>query len=187
MSICNHISFNTLCPLCPGLIIHEGSSVYRIFKRWQAVNQQWKVLNYEKSKDLDDPVSSKCRVERTSTQNGTDNGQRASQHVRTILNHHCGYTILHILSQLRPNSLHRANQEVVMRVTTVWGWTIQTGILHVNLGAPSVWLGLINKILIRHNNTAITFWFNNFTDSPNEFRNSFPGKKDKYRSFIQVL
>ncbi|KAK7909620.1 hypothetical protein WMY93_014304 [Mugilogobius chulae] len=44
--------------VCIGLIIHEGSSVYRIFKRWQAVNQQWKVLNYEKSKDLGDPLSS---------------------------------------------------------------------------------------------------------------------------------
>lgn len=83
------------------------------------MNQQWKVLNYEKAKDLDDPISSKGRVERNSTHNVTDSGQRASQHVRTILNHHCGYTILHILSQLRPNNLHRANQEVVMRVTTV--------------------------------------------------------------------
>ncbi|XP_034054181.1 E3 ubiquitin-protein ligase MARCHF9-like [Gymnodraco acuticeps] len=101
--------------VCIGLIIHEGSSVYRIFKRWQAVNQQWKVLNYEKAKDLGDPISScKVRVERNS-----DGGQRASRHVRTILNHHCGYTILHILSQLRPNSLRRDNHEVVMRVTTV--------------------------------------------------------------------
>ncbi|XP_054473610.1 E3 ubiquitin-protein ligase MARCHF9-like [Anoplopoma fimbria] len=102
--------------VCIGLIIHEGSSVYRIFKRWQAVNQQWKVLNYEKAKDLGDPISSssKVRVERNS-----DSGRRASRHVRTILNHHCGYTILHILSQLRPNSLRRANHEVVMRVTTV--------------------------------------------------------------------
>ncbi|TKS71515.1 E3 ubiquitin-protein ligase MARCH9 [Collichthys lucidus] len=105
--------------VCIGLIIHEGSSVYRIFKRWQAVNQQWKVLNYEKAKDLGDPISSgsKGRVERDSTI--TDSRRRASRHVRTILNHHCGYTILHILSQLRPNNLHRANQEVVMRVTTV--------------------------------------------------------------------
>ncbi|XP_037620071.1 E3 ubiquitin-protein ligase MARCHF9-like [Sebastes umbrosus] len=102
--------------VCIGLIIHEGSSVYRIFKRWQAVNQQWKVLNYEKAKDLGDPISSssKGRGERNS-----DSGRRASRHVRTILNHHCGYTILHILSQLRPNSLRRANHEVVMRVTTV--------------------------------------------------------------------
>ncbi|KAF7240352.1 E3 ubiquitin-protein ligase MARCH9 [Varanus komodoensis] len=41
--------------VCIGLIIHEGSSVYRIFKRWQAVNQQWKVLNYDKAKDLGEP------------------------------------------------------------------------------------------------------------------------------------
>ncbi|XP_041639660.1 E3 ubiquitin-protein ligase MARCHF9-like [Cheilinus undulatus] len=106
--------------VCIGLIIHEGSSVYRIFKRWQAVNQKWKVLNYEKSKDLGDPVSSSgkgtARVERSSV---TDNEQRTSRHVRTILHHHCGYTILHILSQLRANNLHSANQEVVMRVTTV--------------------------------------------------------------------
>ncbi|XP_078103545.1 E3 ubiquitin-protein ligase MARCHF9-like [Sander vitreus] len=102
--------------VCIGLIIHEGSSVYRIFKRWQAVNQQWKVLNYEKAKDLGDPISSSIKscVERT-----LDSRRRASRPVRTILNHHCGYTILHILSQLRPNSLRRANHEVVMRVTTV--------------------------------------------------------------------
>lgn len=84
------------------------------------MNQQWKVLNYEKAKDLGDPISSsKGRVERNSTHAVTDSGQRASRHVRTILNHHCGYTILHILSQLRPHNLHHANQEVVMRVTTV--------------------------------------------------------------------
>ncbi|KAF7659764.1 hypothetical protein LDENG_00293330, partial [Lucifuga dentata] len=106
--------------VCIGLIIHEGSSVYRIFKRWQAVNQQWKVLNYEKAKDLGEPLGSSkgaARVERNSAQ--TDSRTRVSRHVRTILNHHCGYTILYILSQLRPNNLHSTNQEVVMRVTTV--------------------------------------------------------------------
>lgn len=36
------------------LIVHEGPSVFRIFHRWQAVNQQWKVLNYNKSMDSDD-------------------------------------------------------------------------------------------------------------------------------------
>lgn len=142
LSICNPVSCPrpppTLCPLCPGLIIHEGSSVYRIFKRWQAVNQQWKVLNYEKAKDLGDPVgsSSKGRVERNSAHTVTDSGRRASRHVRTILHHHCGYTILHILSQLRPNNLHRANQEVVMRVTTVWGWATQTKCSHAQGGEP---------------------------------------------------
>lgn len=47
---------------------------------------------------------------------------RQSRRLRTILNHHCGYTILHILSQLRPNDPRisaAANREVVMRVTTV--------------------------------------------------------------------
>ncbi|XP_076012989.1 E3 ubiquitin-protein ligase MARCHF9-like [Genypterus blacodes] len=107
--------------VCIGLIIHEGSSVYRIFKRWQAVNQQWKVLNYEKAKDLGDPISSSSkgagRVDRNSAQ--TNGAPRASRHLTTIINHHCGYTILHILSQLRPNNLRSNNHEMVMRVTTV--------------------------------------------------------------------
>ncbi|MEQ2310740.1 E3 ubiquitin-protein ligase marchf9 [Ameca splendens] len=113
--------------VCIGLIIHEGSSVYRIFKRWQAVNQQWKVLNYEKSKDLGDPVSSSSKTgARGSRSNphglASSSGGRQSRRLRTILNHHCGYTILHILSQLRPNDPRisaAANREVVMRVTTV--------------------------------------------------------------------
>ena len=28
--------------------------MFRIFNRWQAVNQQWKVLNYDKMKDTDE-------------------------------------------------------------------------------------------------------------------------------------
>ncbi|KAA8588226.1 E3 ubiquitin-protein ligase MARCH4 [Etheostoma spectabile] len=40
--------------VCIALIVHEGPSVFRIFHRWQAVNQQWKVLNYDKSLDSDD-------------------------------------------------------------------------------------------------------------------------------------
>ncbi|XP_043939406.1 E3 ubiquitin-protein ligase MARCHF9 [Protopterus annectens] len=113
--------------VCIGLIIHEGSSVYRIFKRWQAVNQQWKVLNYDKAKDLGEPVGGtlksggrNSRTNNHSTNN--DRGTRRTQRLRTILNHHCGYTILHILSHLRPNE-HRhssnSNREVIMRVTTV--------------------------------------------------------------------
>ena len=105
--------------------------MYRIFKRWQAVNQQWKVLNYEKSKDLGDPVSSGsktgARGSRSNPHGGLASGAasaggRQSRRLRTILNHHCGYTILHILSQLRPNDPRisaAANREVVMRVTTV--------------------------------------------------------------------
>ncbi|XP_049583354.1 membrane associated ring-CH-type finger 4b [Syngnathus scovelli] len=37
--------------VCIALIVHEGPAVFRIFHRWQAVNQQWKVLNYDKSMD----------------------------------------------------------------------------------------------------------------------------------------
>ncbi|XP_037344688.2 membrane associated ring-CH-type finger 4b [Pungitius pungitius] len=40
--------------VCIALIVHEGPSVFRIFHRWQAVNQQWKVLNYCKSMDSED-------------------------------------------------------------------------------------------------------------------------------------
>ncbi|KAG6926875.1 membrane associated ring-CH-type finger 9, partial [Chelydra serpentina] len=113
--------------VCIGLIIHEGSSVYRIFKRWQAVNQQWKVLNYDKAKDLGEPVGGGAakaggRNSRTNPSSGSARHPRRGQRVRTMLNHHCGYTILHILSQLRPNE-HRggasSGREVVMRVTTV--------------------------------------------------------------------
>ncbi|XP_063065666.1 E3 ubiquitin-protein ligase MARCHF9 [Engraulis encrasicolus] len=135
--------------VCIGLIIHEGSSVYRIFKRWQAVNQQWKVLNYEKAKDLGDPLSSSGKGGGTSgggargAGGGGGHGSSSTlgrhrrglsslgsrgarrwhrRRLRTILDHHCGYTILHIISQLRPSHPRlRAggNREVVMRVTTV--------------------------------------------------------------------
>ncbi|XP_052004037.1 E3 ubiquitin-protein ligase MARCHF4-like [Xyrauchen texanus] len=40
--------------VCIALIVHEGPSVFRIFHRWQAVNQQWKVLNYDKTIDRDE-------------------------------------------------------------------------------------------------------------------------------------
>lgn len=100
--------------------------MYRIFKRWQAVNQQWKVLNYEKSKDLGDPVTSGGKAGARGARGAPHrlaggSGGRPSRRLRTILNHHCGYTILHILSQLRPNDprIGAANREVVMRVTTV--------------------------------------------------------------------
>lgn len=120
-----------------GLIIHEGPSVYRIFKRWQAVNQQWKVLNYDKTKDLEDQKSGTRTNQRTSSQtnhssstggaasNSTpaDSMARGATHTTgTLSDHHCAYTILHILSHLRPHeqrSHSSTNRELVMRVTTV--------------------------------------------------------------------
>ncbi|KAK6483250.1 E3 ubiquitin-protein ligase MARCH4-like [Huso huso] len=58
--------------VCIGLIIHEGPSVFRIFKRWQAVNQQWKVLNYDKFTDSSDQkarASSRNLVQPTQSSN----------------------------------------------------------------------------------------------------------------------
>ncbi|TSK92941.1 E3 ubiquitin-protein ligase MARCH4 [Bagarius yarrelli] len=40
--------------VCIALIVHEGPSVFRIFNRWQAVNQKWKVLNYDKKRDSEE-------------------------------------------------------------------------------------------------------------------------------------
>nr|XP_056717515.1 E3 ubiquitin-protein ligase MARCHF4 [Euleptes europaea] len=123
--------------VCIGLIIHEGPSVYRIFKRWQAVNQQWKVLNYDKTKDLEDQKMGTRTNQRTSSQNNhssstdsaasnsaaADSAARAASHpTGTLSDHHCAYTILHILSHLRPHeqrSHSNSNRELVMRVTTV--------------------------------------------------------------------
>ncbi|MEQ2187337.1 hypothetical protein GOODEAATRI_003710, partial [Goodea atripinnis] len=60
--------------LSTALIVHEGPSVFRIFHRWQAVNQQWKVLNYDKSLDCDD--LKETAVDRTVSQpsQGYQNG-----------------------------------------------------------------------------------------------------------------
>ncbi|XP_061092717.1 E3 ubiquitin-protein ligase MARCHF4-like [Conger conger] len=46
--------------VCIALIFHEGPSVFRIFNRWQAVNQQWKVLNYDKVMDNEDQKPGAC-------------------------------------------------------------------------------------------------------------------------------
>uniref|UniRef100_A0A146ZP52 RING-type E3 ubiquitin transferase n=1 Tax=Fundulus heteroclitus TaxID=8078 RepID=A0A146ZP52_FUNHE len=64
--------------VCIALIVHEGPSVFRIFHRWQAVNQQWKVLNYDKSLDSDD--LKEAAVDRTLSQpgQGYQNGIGAS-------------------------------------------------------------------------------------------------------------
>ncbi|XP_040083851.1 E3 ubiquitin-protein ligase MARCHF4 [Oryx dammah] len=125
--------------VCIGLIIHEGPSVYRIFKRWQAVNQQWKVLNYDKAKDLEEQKTGGRTNPRTSSSTqanaptseeeaaGTpapeEGPARAASHPSGPLSdHHCAYTILHILSHLRPHEQRTpqgGSRELVMRVTTV--------------------------------------------------------------------
>ena len=113
--------------------------MYRIFKRWQAVNQQWKVLNYDKTKDLEDQKSGGRTNPRTSSstqanalsseEEAVDTpaleegpARAASQPSGPLSDHHCAYTILHILSHLRPHeqrSPQGGSRELVMRVTTV--------------------------------------------------------------------
>lgn len=140
----SHSYLPSLLSLCfllflPGLIIHEGPSVYRIFKRWQAVNQQWKVLNYDKTKDLEDQKSGGRTNLRTSSSTQAnipsteeeaasppareEGPTRAASHPSGPgSQHHCAYTILHILSHLRPHeqrSTQGGSRELVMRVTTV--------------------------------------------------------------------
>ncbi|XP_029461005.1 E3 ubiquitin-protein ligase MARCH4 [Rhinatrema bivittatum] len=120
--------------VCIGLIIHEGPSVYRIFKRWQAVNQQWKVLNYEKTKDVEDQKMGTSRTNQppsSQTNHSSSSAGDAANSVApadgngpaaSLSDHHCAYTILHILSHLRPHeqrSRSGTNRELVMRVTTV--------------------------------------------------------------------
>ncbi|XP_056901518.1 membrane associated ring-CH-type finger 4b [Takifugu flavidus] len=143
--------------VCIALIVHEGPSVFRIFHRWQAVNQQWKVLNYDKTLDSDDLKN--VAVDRTLSQPSpgyhTGIGVSASTsslmvaasaaagststsvavpadglepHVdqnssSTVPDHHCPYSILHILSHLRQPEARsqpsNSTRELVMRVTTV--------------------------------------------------------------------
>uniref|UniRef100_H3DGC1 RING-type E3 ubiquitin transferase n=1 Tax=Tetraodon nigroviridis TaxID=99883 RepID=H3DGC1_TETNG len=121
--------------VCIALIVHEGPSVFRIFHRWQAVNQQWKVLNYDKSLDSED--LKKAAVDRTLSQPGPGYhaGMGASASASSLMvvastaggststGPHCPYNILHILSHLRqPEARGQASsstRELVMRVTTV--------------------------------------------------------------------
>ncbi|KAM4608496.1 E3 ubiquitin-protein ligase MARCHF4-like [Polymixia lowei] len=117
--------------VCIALIIHEGPSVFRIFHRWQAVNQQWKVLNYDKSLDSEDLKDT--AVDRTLSQ-PTQAGVGVSTSTSSLMvvasstpgstattavtamgglgtydpnsgtgmpDQHCPYNILHLLSHLR--------------------------------------------------------------------------------------
>ncbi|XP_028992555.1 membrane associated ring-CH-type finger 4b [Betta splendens] len=117
--------------VCIALIVHEGPSVFRIFHRWQAVNQQWKVLNYDKSMDSEDLKD--AAADRTQAQpgQGFQTGLGASASTSSLMavastaagsasvaaatpaggpepngaaaapDQHCPYSILHLLSHLR--------------------------------------------------------------------------------------
>ncbi|XP_077386983.1 E3 ubiquitin-protein ligase MARCHF9-like [Festucalex cinctus] len=101
---------------CSGLVILQGPCLYRIIKRWHIMNQNWKVLNYEKRKDLSSSDSK--GGEESITVEVPDNGQEPRRRSRSCITLYVGNTILRILNRLRPNNL-TVNHEVVMRVTTV--------------------------------------------------------------------
>lgn len=120
----------TFCVL-PALIVHEGPSVFRIFHRWQAVNQKWKVLNYDKKRDSEDrktsesewtlsllqqqeqagaaisPSASSLMAAAATASPDTPNGTMSqnSMNNQAMTDHHCPYNFLHLLSHLRPLEL----------------------------------------------------------------------------------
>ncbi|XP_072365634.1 E3 ubiquitin-protein ligase MARCHF11-like isoform X3 [Scyliorhinus torazame] len=111
--------------VCIGLIVHEGAAIYRVFKRWRAVNLHWTVLNYDKAKDVEinsgNAGSSAiptfwASLNQFRTQRSVGSTRLMSE------GFHCSYTLLHLLTRFRPHDEEyddNSSAEVVMRVTTV--------------------------------------------------------------------
>lgn len=78
------------------------------------MNQKWKVLNFEKTKD----ASRKGAGGEENTAELPDNEQEPRRRSRSCITLYIGNTILSILNRLRSNN-PTINHEVVMRVTTV--------------------------------------------------------------------
>lgn len=130
--------------------------MFRIFHRWQAVNQQWKVLNYDKSQDSEDLKNAAANRTLSQPSPGYHAGIGVSASTSSLMvvasaagstttaaaaaadglgphvdpsasgavpDHHCPYSILHILSHLRQPEARsqpsNSTRELVMRVTTV--------------------------------------------------------------------
>uniref|UniRef100_A0A4W4H6G3 RING-type E3 ubiquitin transferase n=1 Tax=Electrophorus electricus TaxID=8005 RepID=A0A4W4H6G3_ELEEL len=119
--------------VCIALIVHEGPSVFRIFSRWQAVNQKWKVLNYDKKTDSEDLKASEEGEWTLSLQEGVGISPSASSLMAAaatpapgtpgtvtagpgvddplhnqasrpaVTDQHCPYSFLQLLSHLRPH------------------------------------------------------------------------------------
>lgn len=104
--------------------MHEGAAVYRVFKRWRAVNLHWDVLNYDKATDIEETSRGESSTSRTlwlpltalRTRNLVPSTQLTSPRLP------CGYVLLHLLHRMRPQEAPSADGpsgEVVMRVTSV--------------------------------------------------------------------
>nr|XP_049588648.1 E3 ubiquitin-protein ligase MARCHF9-like isoform X2 [Syngnathus scovelli] len=110
--------------VCIGLVIQEGPSVYRIIRHWHTMNKKWRVLNYDKTKDLTSSRKNGARDVQSHTAEVPHNGQEPR---RSCITFYVGNIILSIFNRLRRpnhnnhnNNNNRAdNHEVVMRVTPV--------------------------------------------------------------------
>lgn len=107
-----------------GLIVHEGASVYRVFKRWRAVNLHWDVLNYDKAMDIEESNRGESSAARTLWLPLTAFRNRSLVHPTQLTSprFQCGYVLLHLLNRVRPqedSSEDNCSGEVVMRVTSV--------------------------------------------------------------------
>lgn len=109
-----------------GLIVHEGAAVYRVFKRWRAVNLHWDVLNYDKATDIEESSRGESSTSRTLWLPLTALRNRNLVHPTQLTSprFQCGYVLLHLFNRMRPHedlSEDNHSGEVVMRVTSVWG------------------------------------------------------------------
>ncbi|XP_042551163.1 E3 ubiquitin-protein ligase MARCHF11 [Dipodomys spectabilis] len=110
--------------VCIGLIVHEGAAVYRVFKRWRAVNLHWDVLNYDKATDIEESSREESSTSRTLWLPLTALRNRNSVHPMQLTSprFQCGYVLLHLFNRMRPHedlSEDSSSGEVVMRVTSV--------------------------------------------------------------------
>ncbi|XP_075399102.1 E3 ubiquitin-protein ligase MARCHF11 [Tenrec ecaudatus] len=110
--------------VCIGLIVHEGAAVYRVFKRWRAVNLHWDVLNYDKATDIEESSRGETSTSRTLWLPLTALRNRNLVHPTQLTSprFQCGYVLLHLFNRMRPHedlSEDNSSGEVVMRVTSV--------------------------------------------------------------------
>ncbi|XP_037385269.1 E3 ubiquitin-protein ligase MARCHF11 [Talpa occidentalis] len=110
--------------VCIGLIVHEGAAVYRVFKRWRAVNLHWDVLNYDKATDIEESSRGESSTSRTLWLPLTALRNRNLVHPTQLTSprFQCGYMLLHLFNRMRTHedlSEDNSSGEVVMRVTSV--------------------------------------------------------------------
>ncbi|XP_077123747.1 E3 ubiquitin-protein ligase MARCHF11 [Ranitomeya variabilis] len=111
--------------VCIGLIVHEGAAVYKVFRRWRAVNLHWDVLNYDKASDIEESSRAVPSTSRTLWLPLTAFRPRTLVHPTRLSSPRlqCGYVFLHLFNRMRTSpegSIEDSTSgEVVMRVTSV--------------------------------------------------------------------